>query len=106
MENAGTAEERLRFIWEETGGPLVKQAPRQGFGSLVITKIVPASLQGIASLDFDRAGVKWLLVVPSASVLIDGSGMANIESESNVALAPVGGEGQGEGAAIAEPLKV
>jgi hypothetical protein len=67
---------------------------------------VPASLQGTASLDFAAKGVKWLLVVPSASVLVDGSGMANIESESIIALAPVGGEGQGEGAAIAQPLKV
>jgi len=100
VENSGTREECLRFTWEEIGGPLVKQPPRQGFGSLVITKIVPGSLQGIASLEYHRDGVKWLLVVPSASALIDGSGTAAIS------LSPIGGEGQGEGVAIAEPLKV
>jgi two-component sensor histidine kinase/integral membrane sensor domain MASE1 len=82
LENAGTRQERLRFSWEETGGPGVKQAPRQGFGSLVITKIVPESLQGAAALDFTRDGVKWLLIVPSASVLVDGSGTAAVEFQA------------------------
>jgi len=81
IEKADTREERVRFTWEETGGPSVIKPPREGFGSLVITKIVPASLQGFASLDFNRDGVKWLLVVPSASVLVDGLGMGTLEPE-------------------------
>jgi hypothetical protein len=35
----------------------------------MITKIVPASLRGRASLELESQGVRWTLVVPATSVL-------------------------------------
>jgi two-component sensor histidine kinase len=58
-----------RIIWKEVGGPRVEQHPRHGFGDLVITKLVPMSLRGTASLEFEPEGIKWVLLVPSSSVL-------------------------------------
>src|SRR5262249_19164090 len=58
-----------RIIWKEVGGPRVEQPQRHWFGDLVITKLVPVSLRGTASLEFEPEGVKWVLLVPSSSVL-------------------------------------
>jgi two-component sensor histidine kinase len=60
--------EHLRLVWKETGGPSVAQPKRDGFGMLVITKIVPAALGGHASLEFERHGIIWMLQVPLANI--------------------------------------
>ena len=59
----------LRIVWEEVGGPRVGQPQRQGFGDIVLTKVVPGTLQGQASLEFKSQGVKWELLVRSKSVV-------------------------------------
>jgi two-component sensor histidine kinase len=59
----------LRITWKEVGGPRVEQPQRQGFGDVVLTEIVPASLRGKASLAFEPEGVKWVLLASSSSVL-------------------------------------
>jgi two-component sensor histidine kinase len=59
----------LRITWKEAGGPRVEQPQRQGFGDIVLTKIVPASLWGTALLEFEPEGIKWVLLAPSNSVL-------------------------------------
>ena len=59
----------LRIVWEEVGGPRVEQPQRQGFGDVVLTKVVPGTLQGQASLEFKSQGVKWELLVRSKSVV-------------------------------------
>jgi two-component sensor histidine kinase len=70
LEKDGAANEgQLRFRWIERGGPTVKESKSNGFGHMVITKIVPESLQGKASLQFQSEGVIWTLVVPASSVL-------------------------------------
>jgi two-component sensor histidine kinase len=58
-----------RIIWEEFGGPPVERPQRQGFGDVVLTRLVPTSLQGTASLEFEPKGVKWVLQVPSRRLL-------------------------------------
>lgn len=60
---------RLRFSWKETGGPRIKETQRQGFGRLMITRLVPATLEGTASLEFEPDGIRWVLMAPSTSVL-------------------------------------
>jgi two-component sensor histidine kinase/integral membrane sensor domain MASE1 len=70
LEKDGSANEgQLRFGWIERGGPTVKESKNNGFGHMVITKIVPESLQGEASLQFQSEGVSWTLVVPASSAL-------------------------------------
>jgi two-component sensor histidine kinase len=69
QEKSGRPKALLRIIWKEIGGPPVEQPQRQGFGEVVLTKLVPVSLQGTASLEFEPEGVKWVLVAPSSSLL-------------------------------------
>jgi len=59
----------LRIGWMERGGPTVNETQNDGFGQMIITKIVPVSLQGRASLQFLSEGVRWTMVVPASSVL-------------------------------------
>ena len=62
-------EERLRLTWKESGGPPVVKSQSHGFGTFLLTKVVPATLQGTAALEFEPDGLKWVLVAPTASVL-------------------------------------
>src|SRR6516164_1538875 len=59
----------LRLGWMERGGPTVNETQNDGFGQMIITKIVPVSLQGRASRQFLSEGVRWTMVVPASSVL-------------------------------------
>jgi len=68
-QEAGRPNPLLRIIWKEVGGPPVERPERQGFGDVVLTRLVPTSLQGTASLEFEPEGVKWVLLVPSRSLL-------------------------------------
>jgi two-component sensor histidine kinase len=59
----------FRLTWEEFDGPAVAQPQRQGFGVLVITKVVPKALLGTASADFEPQGFRWVLESPAKIVL-------------------------------------
>jgi PAS domain S-box-containing protein len=69
VENHGADAGTLRLSWREYDGPVVTSAARKGFGSLVITKAVPATLRGTAQLEFAEAGVRWTLVVPDSNLV-------------------------------------
>ena len=69
LENDGPDKGHLRIGWMERGGPAVNGFQTNGFGYMMITKIVPLSLQGRASLELELEGVRWTLVVPANSVL-------------------------------------
>lgn len=63
-------EGRLQLDWIESGGPPVQPPQRQGFGHLVLTELVPATLQGKAKLDFLPEGVHWHLDIPESGAVI------------------------------------
>jgi two-component sensor histidine kinase len=69
FENDGPDKGHLRIGWTERGGPIVNESQNNGFGHMILTRIVPKSLQGKASLQFQSEGVEWILVVPASSVL-------------------------------------
>nr|WP_077967709.1 PAS domain S-box protein [Ensifer adhaerens] len=48
---------RLILRWEETGGPLVKQPTRRGFGSRLIESLLAAELNGTVNIAYDPQGV-------------------------------------------------
>jgi two-component sensor histidine kinase len=65
LEAASNGTGHLKINWQESGGPAVGTPERKGFGHMVLTRVVPGSLQGRASLAFDHDGVSWTLVVPA-----------------------------------------
>jgi PAS domain S-box-containing protein len=55
---------RLRFEWQEHGGPVVRMPERRGFGSRFIEGSVESELQGSARLQFDPAGLACTIDIP------------------------------------------
>ena len=55
---------RLAIEWVEAGGPPVKAPKRPGYGTAVITELVPYELGGAADLTFGREGVRCRLEIP------------------------------------------
>ena len=62
-------DERIHLEWKETGGQEPKQPDHRGFGSLVLTQLVPQSLQGNATLEFTSEGCRWALDFAATHVL-------------------------------------
>ena len=49
------------FRWVEQGGPRVEVPERKGFGSTLMTRVVPAYFDGTALLEFRPDGVVYAL---------------------------------------------
>jgi hypothetical protein len=47
----------------------VTSPARKGFGHLVVTRAVPATLQGKALLEFQETGVYWTLAAPGTNIV-------------------------------------
>jgi two-component sensor histidine kinase len=62
-------DDRIHLEWKETGGPETNEPDHKGFGSLVLTQLVPQALQGNATLEFTLEGCRWTLDFPASHVL-------------------------------------
>jgi two-component sensor histidine kinase len=62
---------RVHIHWIESGIALTEPTNQQGFGSLVIAKLVPQALQGTASIEFREGRLHWHLDIPDTFVLRD-----------------------------------
>lgn len=51
----------FRLEWREAGGPAVSAPQRRGFGSQLVTAILPRELGGSAVLDYRPDGLHWTL---------------------------------------------
>jgi two-component sensor histidine kinase len=69
LETDADGGSRLRIKWQECDGPPVDPPVRHGFGYMVLTRVVAGSLQGRATLVFDRGGICWTLDVPVDSAI-------------------------------------
>lgn len=54
----------FRLAWQESGGPEVAVPSRQGFGSRLLTRVLPADFNGRVSIDYAREGVSFVLTSP------------------------------------------
>jgi PAS domain S-box-containing protein len=57
----------IHVHWHERGGPRVVPPQRQGFGHVVIERIVPQALNGMGVLDFSPQGVSWTFEFPTVA---------------------------------------
>ena len=68
LEVEGGTPQRLRLEWRERDGPAVSPPSREGFGTVVVTRLVPTQLEGTASLDFHPQGLAWTFTMPMTDV--------------------------------------
>ncbi|MCA1490443.1 PAS domain S-box protein [Ensifer sp. NBAIM29] len=57
-------ERRLRVSWQETGGPPVPEPKQNGFGRLLLERVVASDLGGEVRLEFASEGLKCTIDVP------------------------------------------
>jgi light-regulated signal transduction histidine kinase (bacteriophytochrome) len=55
----------LTILWRETGGPLVSEPRRRGFGSTIIERTIPHELGGKASVQYAASGLIARFSVPA-----------------------------------------
>lgn len=58
--------DRFSFSWVEQGGPPVVPPHRQGFGSKLITRVLPHDLKGTADIAYNADGITFRLSCPIA----------------------------------------
>ena len=59
-----TEPNQLRIIWAEQGGPPVRQPQRNGFGRLLIERVLASDLKGDVRMDFAEDGLTCVITVP------------------------------------------
>ncbi|WP_348984694.1 sensor histidine kinase [Devosia sp. J2-20] len=52
---------KFELVWTESGGPPVASPTRRGFGSRMIERVLSASIQGNAEIDYRAAGIVAVL---------------------------------------------
>lgn len=60
--------EQLLLTWRETPGAKIAAPTVRNFGRILLETVVPASVEGSASLDFSEAGVCYRLCIPSGEL--------------------------------------
>lgn len=79
----------LLITWTERGGPPVQPPTRRGFGSTIISRIIPHDLRGSAELKFKLTGLVAEFRVPARFIAAQEAAAATSQSQSP--------EGSGEG---------
>ena len=65
-------EAQFKFLWQESGGPPVVAPTRQGFGRVVLEKLVLAEFGIAPAVNFDSGGLRYELDVPLAAIVAAG----------------------------------
>lgn len=66
------ADAQFRFCWIERGGPAVAPRTRQGFGSVMIEKVVAQDFGAQATVDFAPEGLRYEIDVSLSSLVPEG----------------------------------
>ena len=53
------SDEPFKFLWQESGVGRVEEPSRKGFGSRLITRILPGEFGGDAAIDYGADGVTF-----------------------------------------------
>lgn len=85
--NWGVAEDQdiqtLKLIWREQDGPQVRSIANSGFGSVVLKRVAPQALSGIADLKYGSNVIVWTLEAPMAFVEASLLGSADHRAAEN-----------------------
>jgi len=70
------ADGKIRLIWKETGGPEVVPPKRNGFGRMLLERLVGPALNGDVHIDFDPSGVRCVIEFPPKKAVSGVKGAA------------------------------
>jgi len=70
----GSGQREIHLVWDETSPPRDGEKPdestRKGFGTVVLQRVAPQSLNGSAVLERRPGHVRWSLTAPLASIIV------------------------------------
>ncbi|WP_186458339.1 sensor histidine kinase [Neorhizobium alkalisoli] len=66
IKEEGAESPKMALTWEETGGPLVTEPKRKGFGTTIIQRHATAAFSAVVEVDFRPEGLVWTLLGPRA----------------------------------------
>jgi two-component system CheB/CheR fusion protein len=64
LERKGEGDDTLVFSWRERDGPTVSEPTRRGFGTELLQRQLRYELNGNATMDFQRDGLRVMLEIP------------------------------------------
>jgi PAS domain S-box-containing protein len=68
----------LLLKWVEQGGPIVNPPSRNGFGHIVIHKMIESSLDATVALEFATQGLEWSVTIPETNLVIGAPAGKNV----------------------------
>lgn len=86
-----TDEGDCRLLWIESGGPEVITPTRRGFGSNLIEKTIAHDLGGTVDIDFDPAGLRATIVLPSEHLRAVSGDRRAVEANPDTAVTHLDG---------------
>jgi two-component sensor histidine kinase len=57
----------LIWTWRETGGPLITNPSRRGFGSFLVERVLATDFEGDVRIEYAESGLSCTLTAPSPS---------------------------------------
>jgi two-component sensor histidine kinase len=78
IEGAGI-EARFKLFWKERGGPPVVPSTRQGFGRILLEKVVAQDFDAQPKMGFAPDGLSYEIDAPLSAVAAGGGNMAALE---------------------------
>ncbi len=88
-----TAEDDLAIVWQESGGPEVREPGRSGFGTALLSRTIPYDLGGESRIAYDAAGVRAQFRLPARHVRRMAGAAAPVQATVATAAAPANAEG-------------
>ncbi len=79
----------LHFRWEESGGPIVAQPSRNGFGSTVLKASVEKQLKGTVAQHWNEHGLICEVAVPAGEFAVDGRAASRSKELSHLEALPM-----------------
>ncbi|KHK92716.1 hypothetical protein LK12_06535 [Novosphingobium malaysiense] len=56
------------LTWQESGSPTSEEPSRKGFGTQILTRMLPADFQGHSDLTFEAEGLRFTLTAPASAL--------------------------------------
>jgi two-component sensor histidine kinase len=69
------------FRWHEHNQEIITQPTRQGFGTTLLTRLVPTDLSGCATLNYESGSFRYELEAPVETVIEQESGVVEEAKE-------------------------
>lgn len=87
----GSGRRDIHLVWNETSPVLAEEqaeSTRKGFGTVVLQRVTPQSLNGAATLEREPGHLRWALTAPLDSIIVPQIGIEIAAADADRAFKP------------------